>query len=236
MTQSTPKTAKTALIIGASRGLGLAITAEYIKRGWQVIATERRTESSGLPALKEKAAGQLTIETLDINNQTEAVTLKSRLGSMSLDLLFINAGIANGALDRVGAVSNDDFMHMMMTNALSPMRLVESLENLVPADGTIGVMSSELGSVSGNDAGGWEVYRASKAALNTFLRSFAVRDPGDSRTYLVMSPGWVRTDMGGPEAPLSIEESMPQFVDTVISQTGKGGVHYLDYRGKTVPW
>src|SRR5687767_12748821 len=116
MTQSTPKTAKTALIIGASRGLGLAITAEYIKRGWHVIATERRTENSGLPVLKEKAAGQLTIETLDINDQTEAATLKRRLGTTSLDLLFINAGIANGALDRVGAVSNDDFMHMMMTN------------------------------------------------------------------------------------------------------------------------
>ena len=79
------------------------------------------------------------------------------------------------------------------------------------------------------------MYRASKAALNMFMRSFAARHRDDPRT-LLLAPGWVRTDMGGPEARLSIEESIPNFVKTVEAQEGKAGLQYLDYLGRTVPW
>jgi NAD(P)-dependent dehydrogenase (short-subunit alcohol dehydrogenase family) len=123
-----------------------------------------------------------------------------------------------------------------VTNALGPLRVIESLQGLVPPTGTIGVMSSGLGSVANNTTGGYEVYRASKAALNTLMRSFAARRGEDPRTFLIMDPGWVRTEMGGSNAPLSVEESVPRLVEVIGAQSGKGGLSFLDYRGRTVPW
>jgi NAD(P)-dependent dehydrogenase (short-subunit alcohol dehydrogenase family) len=97
-------------------------------------------------------------------------------------------------------------------------------------------MSSGQGSVSNNEKGGWEVYRASKAALNSLMRSFRARRVDDRRTMLLMAPGWVRTDMGGPNAKLSVDESIPKLVAVMEAQAGKGGLHYLDYQGNVVPW
>jgi NAD(P)-dependent dehydrogenase (short-subunit alcohol dehydrogenase family) len=226
----------TALIVGASRGLGLALAQEYLKRGWNVIATERSPQGSGLHDLQKKSQGHLEIETIDITNVKQIAELRKRLAQKKLDFLFVNAGVANGPKDRFSEVTDEEFLRVMLTNALSPMRIVEALENLVGPSGTIGVMSSALGSVSRNTTGGWEVYRASKAALNTLMRSFYARHSQDARTYLVMSPGWVRTEMGGAEAPLSMEESIPSFVDTVTKASSTRGVQYLDYNGQTVAW
>ena len=105
-----------------------------------------------------------------------------------------------------------------------------------PTSGTIVVMSSGQGSVSGNTNGGFEVYRASKSALNQLMRSFAARHADDPRTLLLMAPGWVRTGLGGPGARLEVEESVPGVIDTVEAQAGRGGLHYLDRHGQTVSW
>jgi NAD(P)-dependent dehydrogenase (short-subunit alcohol dehydrogenase family) len=153
-----------------------------------------------------------------------------------IDLLFVNAGISNGAAETIATVSTESFIRTLVTNALSPMRAVEAFESLVPQSGTIAVMSSGLGSVANNTDGGWEVYRASKAALNTLMRSFASRHKGDARSMAIIAPGWVRTDMGGPGASLAIEESIPRVVDVLTAHAGKPGLRYLDYRGQTVAW
>lgn len=226
----------TALIVGASRGLGLALAAEYLARGWQVIATVRGTRHTGLHDLVASASGRLEIETVDINEPAEVGALHGRLRDRRLDLLFVNAGIALDPERPIGAVSTDAFVRMMVTNALSPMRVIEALQTLIPPSGAIVTMSSELGSVGDNIDGGWETYRASKAALNTLMRSFAARHLGDPRALLLIAPGWVRTDMGGSDALLEIGESIPRVVDVVSAQTGKPGLRYLDYRGQTVPW
>jgi NAD(P)-dependent dehydrogenase (short-subunit alcohol dehydrogenase family) len=97
-------------------------------------------------------------------------------------------------------------------------------------------MASGQGSVANNEKGGFEIYRASKSALNQLMRSFAARHAGDPRTLLLMAPGWVRTDLGGAAAPLTIDQSVPGVVDTIQAQAGKGGLQYLDYRGQTVRW
>jgi NAD(P)-dependent dehydrogenase (short-subunit alcohol dehydrogenase family) len=227
-------TRKTALIVGASRGLGLGMAENLLERGWRVIATERRP--SALHALSTSYPESLDIETIDITDMGRIAILASRLGKRRLDLLFVNAGIGDGAFEKIGGMPDDLFAKVMLTNTLSPLRVIEALSHMVPAHGTIGAMSSELGSVDGNTQGGWEVYRASKAALNMLIRCVAARDPQDTRTYLVMTPGWVRTDLGGPDAALGIEDSIPGVVDTIESQSGRGGVHYLDYQGHTLPW
>jgi NAD(P)-dependent dehydrogenase (short-subunit alcohol dehydrogenase family) len=227
---------QTALIVGASRGLGLGLASEYLERGWQVIATVRGTNRTALHDLAQQAAGRLEITTADINQPGQIDALRQCLDGREIDLLFVNAGVSNDPSETVVDVATEEFAQVMVTNALSPLRVVETLLALVQPAGAVAIMSSGLGSVSDNDDGGMEIYRASKAALNTLMRSFAARHAGDTRTLLLIAPGWVRTDMGGPDAPLSVEESVRGVADTIARQFGKRGLHYLDYRGETVRW
>jgi NAD(P)-dependent dehydrogenase (short-subunit alcohol dehydrogenase family) len=231
-----PQLEKKLLLIGASRGLGCAMAEEYLRLGWQVVATARATSGTKLHDLAEKSNGRLEIELLDINDSKQLAALRNRLSARIFDILFVNAGVKNDDRETIADVSTEEFVRVMVTNALSPMRVIEQLHHLVHAKGTIGVMSSGQGSIANNTNGNFEVYRGSKAALNMFMRSFAARHSNDTRTLLTMAPGWVRTDMGGPNALLSIEESIPNLVATINGREGKGGLQYLDYLGRTVPW
>ena len=233
---SRPSPNKNLLLIGASRGLGFALAAEYLKRGWHVVATERVRATSKLHDLLRAAEDRLEIETVDVIYPDQVAGLRARLASRKFDMLFVNAGVKNDDRETIADVSTDEFMRVMITNALSPMRVVEILQDLVLASGTIGIMSSGQGSIANNENGNFEVYRGSKAALNMFMRSFAARHAGDPRTLLLMAPGWVRTDLGGPQARLSIEESIPNLANTMDAQAGKAGLQYLDYLGRKVPW
>jgi len=222
------------LLIGASRGLGYAIAEEYLERGTRVVATVRGRTRTALHDLQESVGGLLEIEHVDINVPEEVQSLRQRLGSRTFDLLFVNAGV--GVAETVGQVSTDEFTRVMVTNALSPMRVIETFGDVVPPDGTIAIMSSGQGSIANNHNGGFEVYRASKSALNQLMRSYAARHHDDPRTLLLLAPGWVRTDLGGPNARLSIDESIPNLVRTVDAQRGRPGLQYLDYQGDTVAW
>jgi NAD(P)-dependent dehydrogenase (short-subunit alcohol dehydrogenase family) len=234
MPSSTPE--KRLLLFGASRGLGLALADTYLKLGWRVVATARRGSGTPLHDLAAGADGRLEVEVADITDPAQVAGLRRRLEAHRFDLLFVNAGVKNDDRETIADVSTDEFTRVMVTNALSPMRVVETFQDLVPPTGAIAIMSSGQGSVGNNETGGYEVYRASKAALNTLMRSFAARHRDDPRTLLLLAPGWVKTDMGGPGGRLTIQESIPNLVKTVEAQTGKGGLQYLDYLGKTVPW
>jgi NAD(P)-dependent dehydrogenase (short-subunit alcohol dehydrogenase family) len=227
---------KTVLLIGASRGLGFAMAAEYLRRGWRVIATVRATSTDQLRRMAESCDGALEVETVDITIPEQVAALRARLGDRRIDVLFVNAGVKNDDRETIADVSTEEFVRVMVTNSLSPMRVIEALQDLVQPTGTIGVMSSGQGSLTNNTNGKFEVYRGSKAALNMFMRSFAARHVNDTRTLLLMAPGWVRTDMGGPEARFSIEESIPSLLNTMEAYAGRSGLHYLDYLGRVVPW
>jgi NAD(P)-dependent dehydrogenase (short-subunit alcohol dehydrogenase family) len=226
---------ETALIIGASRGLGLGLARAYAKRGWRVIGTVRGASATGLHELADQAKDRVRVELVDITMQEQVVALRERLADERLDLLFVNAGISNGEGETVPLSSTEAFTRLMVTNAWCPLRVIEAFADLVPPNGVIAAMSSGLGSVTNNTRAGWEIYRASKAALNTLLRSFAVRR-GDGRTVLAVAPGWVRTDMGGPNAVLDVATSVNGIVDAISARRGRPGAAYVDYLGNDVAW
>lgn len=224
-----------ALIIGASRGLGLALAGEYLRRGWQVTATVRGTGRTALHELAGSSAGRLAVETVDITVPEQVTSLRERLAGARFGLLCVNAGISNGDVD-ITEVPTETFIEVMVTNALSPVRVVEAFQDLVPPQGTIAVMSSRQGSIALNDRGGYEAYRASKSALNQLMRSYAARHADDPRTLLLISPGWVQTALGGQAAPLTVGESIPGVVDTIASHAGEGDLLFLNHLGETIPW
>ena len=227
----------TILLVGASRGLGHAMAAEFLKKGGSVVGTVRGGGNRTLlHDLADEYKGRVEIEILDVREPDQLAALRDRLSGRVFDMLFVNAGVTNNEKETIGQVTTDEFVRIMVTNSLSPMRVLESLEQYVPATGMIGVMSSGQGSISDNETGMWEVYRGSKAALNMFMWSFAARHSGTSRALVVMAPGWVRTEMGGSDARLSIEESVPNLVNVLVSKQGRPGLEYLDYFGRTVPW
>jgi NAD(P)-dependent dehydrogenase (short-subunit alcohol dehydrogenase family) len=233
---TTPDPGRRVLLIGASRGLGLALAREWAQGGWHVIATVRGSGQTGLHDLAEAFPGQIEIETVDITVPAQIAALQGRLADQKFDLLFVNGGVTNQPEGTVAQASTDEFIRVMVTNALGPLRVIETLQTCVEAAGTIGVMSSGQGSVANNERGGHEVYRGSKAALNTFMRSYAARHSGERRTLVLMAPGWVQTEMGGPGARLSIDDSIPNVVRTLDSLQGRPGLHYVDYLGRTVAW
>jgi NAD(P)-dependent dehydrogenase (short-subunit alcohol dehydrogenase family) len=226
------------LIIAASRGLGHAIAAEFLKRGWNVVGTTRSVQGrTKLHDLAAENPGHVEIETVDICEPEQIAALRARLSGRAFDILFVNAGTANAnPSESIGEVSTEEFIRVMVTNALGPMRAVEALQDLVPADGLIGIMSSGQGSIANNTNGGFEVYRGSKSALNQYMRSYAARHTGDQLALLLMAPGWIRTELGGPNAPFSLEETVPDIVNVLLSKRGKPGLQFLDRKGKDVPW
>lgn len=135
-------------------------------------------------------------------------------------MVFVNAGVTNSPKETIGEVSTEKFIRVMVTNALSPMRVVQALYDVVADEGTIGVMSSGQGSVANNTNGMREVYRGSKAALNMFMRSFAARHCADQRAMVLMALGRVRTELGGSDARFSIEESIPNVVSALQAAHG----------------
>lgn len=223
------------LLIGASRGLGFALAENMLQRGYQVVATGRAQSTNKLTQLAARYPQQLTVETVDITEPEQVRALHQRLAGTEFDMLFVNAGVKNDDRETIADVSTEEFTRVMVTNALSPLRVIETFKDRVSASGTIAVMSSGQGSITNNTNGNYEVYRGSKAALNMFMRSFAARHQ-DARTLLLMAPGWVQTDMGGPEARLTIDESIPNLLNTMETYAGRTGLHYLDYLGRVVPW
>ncbi len=223
---------KNALIVGASRGLGFGLVETFLKRGWRVTATQRKAS----PDLAGLETGALTIETADIDDDAAVAALHDRLSTQKYDLVFIVAGVATRAHDPLHAVPREVAAQVYLTNAVSPIRFAEVFADTVAPGGTIAFMSSVLGSVGLNESGGWESYRASKAALNTNARSFEIRHRAQPYGVLLMHPGWVRTEMGGADADIDVATSVTGMADVIERRLGERGVAYLDYTGKTLAW
>jgi NAD(P)-dependent dehydrogenase (short-subunit alcohol dehydrogenase family) len=229
---------RTALVVGASRGLGLGLAAELKGRGWNVVATVR--DPAGERRVRELAAksgGEITVEHVDINDDGAVAGLHGRLDDQVFDLVFVNAGIALPEPGDAAGASRDAAADLFLTNAVAPIRFARAFVDRVrDGGGIIAFMSSGLGSVADKTDSYGELYSASKAALNSLSRSFAASLGRRRITVLAVAPGWVRTDMGGPGASLSVEESTRGIVDVLEARAGTGRHGFVDYRGREVAW
>lgn len=225
--------AKTALIIGASRGLGLGLVKRLLEDGWQVTATVRDPQSA--PALL--ALPGVQIKTLDMNDRQQLDQLAGELQGQVIDLLFVNAGIKGPAEQNAEVAQQHDIGELFMTNAIAPIRLAQRFAAQIRSNtGVIAFMSSVLGSITIPDAPELALYKASKAALNSMTNTFATQLADPTLTVLAMHPGWVKTDMGGEGADLDIDTSTAGLVEQVKTYAGKGGLWFINYKGDSLVW
>jgi NAD(P)-dependent dehydrogenase (short-subunit alcohol dehydrogenase family) len=222
--------AKTALIIGASRGLGLGLVQRLTQEGWQVTATVRGSAPSQLKDTKA------SIETLEMDDLPSQDALAQQLSGQVFDVIFVNAGVM-GPIEDLDEVTPDAMAELFTTNVLSPIRLASRLvDKLRPGTGVLTFMSSTLGTVTSPDAPQAPLYKASKAALNSMVNTFLTQLPEPRPTVLCMHPGWVKTDMGGPGADIDVPTSAEGMVHQLQTFAGKGGLHFVSYKGDSLPW
>lgn len=222
----------TVLITGANRGLGLEFARQYSEDGWTVIGTARKpNEASEL-----KATGARIVQ-LDVLDQNSLSAMAALLEGEPIDLLINNAGI----FPRESAIQNidfDDYSRTLAVNTIGPVRVTQALlENLRQGNKKqIVNMSSALGSIGDNSRGGFYGYRESKAALNMFTKTLAAELGPDGFTCLAIHPGWVATDMGGPNAPLTPQQSVSAMKRVIAGLTAEDNGSYRSLSGEEVAW
>lgn len=221
------------LIVGASRGLGLGLVAEHLKRGFDVIATVRKVEDE--PTLRSlPGAERLTIHHADVTSDADIARLAADLPK-DLDVVFVNAGVSGP--NSVTEATADELNAVMQTNVFGPIRLAHALAGHVREQtGVLALMSSIMGSIAEN-TGGMEVYRATKTAQNGFARSlWLAAAKGRGVTVLSVHPGWVKTDMGGSGADIDVETSVTGMADQLAAHAGAKVHKFVDYSGREIAW
>lgn len=222
----------TILIAGASRGIGLALVGQFAKRGWRVLGTARNLASG---ADISKAGGEVHL--CDVTDPHSVARLGKSLAHESIDLLLCNAGIYG---PRDGAVGNTDYAEwqkVIDVNVFGPMRLVEALIEPVARSTrkTIAFTTSRMGSIAMN-SGGSMIYRSSKTMLNQVARNLSIDLAGKGVTVAVFHPGWVKTDMGGAGATLTIPEATDAIANTLSGLTPRDNGKFFNYDGTDLPW
>ena len=219
-----------ALVIGASRGIGLELVRQYLADGWRVIATARWKEDVAMLAEMGAEAHKL-----DVTNVEAVAGLGWKLDGEELDVAILNAGVYGPRSD--GFPMQTDFDAVMHINVLSAMRLLPIIAPLVCAGrGKLAVMSSRMGSLSERQGSSGSLYRASKAALNSVLVDTAHQFGPQGATCVALHPGWVRTEMGGAGAALSVEESVRGLRKVLAELPASEQAVYRDYDGSTIGW
>ncbi|MDH2069064.1 SDR family oxidoreductase [Pantoea sp. GD03673] len=218
------------LIIGASRGIGLAVVQAFAGEGWQVTATHR----SGIPEQGNQAG--IDWHALDMTHASAVQQLANQLSGKSFDAILINAGISGPSHQQVSQSDDQELAQLFLTNAIAPVRTAEILLPLLKPEGVLALTSSQLGSLNENPDAQMPIYAASKAALNMLSRTLTTAVEAQRGTLLTLHPGWVKTDMGGESAPLTAEESATGIVRQLTHWRGRGGHHYVDYAGQQLQW
>ncbi|MBP0049127.1 SDR family oxidoreductase [Marinobacterium sp. AK62] len=230
---------ETVLITGAGRGLGLEFAYQYARDGWKVHACCRDlTHAEDLLALEARFPDQIDLHTLDVNKDGQIKALDRVLGDTTLDLLINNAGYYGPKGVAFGSLERELWRQVLETNTLSPIMLAQALYPRVAASQgkTIAFLSSKVGSITDNSSGGGYYYRSSKTALNQAVKSLSIDLEGAGVKVLALHPGWVQTDMGGPNALITAEESVRGMRTVLENMEPNQSGTFLDYMGNLIEW
>ena len=216
----------TVAIIGTSRGIGREFVRQYVADGWQVHASVRQSaDAVGLD--------RAHIHIADMTDETSLNTMVAAIGE-DLDLIIANAGIGSREM-KLADVDSNAWTRVMTVNAFGPLLVARTLgTKLKRLGGRFAALTSRMGSITENSGGAW-AYRMSKAALNMGLSNLALEWKRHDITVAALHPGWVKTDMGGDQAPVSPQDSVTGLRKVIEGLSG-GGVHYRDYQGEIIPW
>lgn len=218
------------VVTGANRGLGLELARQLQARGEEVVATTR-SESGDLTKLGVR------VELLDTSDEASIRTFAERLEGIPIDILINNAG-TGGDHEGLDNLATDTLRRCFLINSMGPLLVTKALlPNLRAGNRRVVVqMTSKMGSVTDNTSGGSYPYRMSKAALNMANRSLSIDLAPEGITCTLMHPGWVRTDMGGSHAPLSVEESVRSMLNVIDKLSAEDSGRFFDYSGEQIPW
>ncbi len=226
------------LVTGANRGIGLEFARQYLQRGSRVFAGYRRPDAAQhLESLKESHPDQLTILPLDVADADSIRASQQRVRTQvdSLDVLINNAGI--GVAEHLGALNFDDVLRVMRVNAVGPLLIAQEYLDLLRAgeNAKIANVTSGYGSVSQNSGFPYS-YSASKAALHQLMRSLAAEIRQWGIMTVLLDPGWVQTDMGGPNAPLPVEQSAGGMIKVIDALTPERSGAFINWQGSEMQW
>jgi len=224
----------TLLITGANRGIGLELTRRYASDGWSVHACCRNPDKAKtLKAL----GGDIALHRVDVIDGLRVASFARELSGEGIDLLINNAGVS-GPRTGFGKTDYDEWLGVLKTNTLAPMRMVERfVEHVARGERKcIAMISSIMGSVGANSSGGAYIYRSSKAALNAVSKSLSIDLRARGITIVMFHPGWVRTEMGGPEASIDVETSAAGIQSVLSRVTPRDNGAFFNYDGTEIPW
>lgn len=229
----------TVMITGASRGLGLEFCRQYSILGWNVIACcrvpDRATELNKLAVDNPK----IRVYEMDVLDRNHIETLSSGLDDLTIDVLIANAGVYGDKRGHeFGNLDYEDWIKTLETNVLGVVKVAEAfLSNLRRSPSPrFAVLSSQMGSISDNSSGGSLLYRSSKAALNAVMKSLSIDLHHDNIGVLVFHPGWVKTDMGGPQALIDAETSVTGMINQISDFNMMNTGQFITYDGSQLPW
>jgi len=227
------------LIAGANRGLGLEFARQYLADGWQVFASCRDPASAGeLQRLAKGSGGKLTVVSMDVTDVESVHKAAAQLDGVAIDLVINSAGIIGVSGQRTGNVNYASWVHVLDVNTMGPLRVLEAfIDHIARSRRKLVVtITSAMGSIGDNTSGGSIAYRSSKVAVNMVMRSAAIDLAPRHISCVVVNPGWVKTDMGGPSATLTPQQSVTalrRLIETLnLDNSGK----FYNYDGNEYPW